>query len=47
MDQEMRDRFMQIADNLGVSASGAVRVFVNKFIECGGFPFDVREHSKA
>lgn len=34
--------FVEIAESLGMSPSAVVRVFVRKFNDCKGFPFDVR-----
>lgn len=46
VDQAEKDSFVATAEALGLSASSALRVFVKKFNEHGGFPFDVRqEHS--
>lgn len=35
-------KFVETAEALGLSSSSALKVFVRKFIEVGGFPFDVR-----
>ena len=37
-----KERFSRTAESLGMNASTALKVFVLKFNECGGFPFDVR-----
>lgn len=34
--------FTQIAETLGLPSSIALKVLVKRFIEAGGFPFDVR-----
>ncbi len=39
---EDKERFTRTADALGLTPSAAISVFVKKFNECGGFPFDVR-----
>ena len=43
VDQAEKDSFVATAEALGLSASSALRVFVKKFNEHGGFPFDVRQ----
>lgn len=42
VDVEDKERFAATASALGISPSAAVNVFVRKFNEVGGFPFDVR-----
>ena len=37
-----KERFTRTAEALGLTPSAAVSVFVKKFNEYGGFPFDVR-----
>lgn len=39
---EEKEMFSHTAEALGMNASTALKVFVKKFNECGGFPFDVR-----
>jgi len=34
--------FSRIAESLGMPASTAIKVLIKRFIEVGGFPFDVR-----
>ena len=38
--------FVQISENLGLTPSAALKVFVRKFNECGGFPFQVVSGSR-
>lgn len=47
ISQEEKDKFVQTAEALGMSPSSAIKVFVRKFNECGGFPFDVRLTQKS
>lgn len=42
VDVADKERFAATASALGISPSAAVNVFVRKFNEVGGFPFDVR-----
>jgi len=42
MDAQEKRLFVETAESLGLSPSGAVRVFVRKFNEYGGFPFAVK-----
>lgn len=37
-----KKRFTNTANALGISPSAAINIFVRKFNEMGGFPFDVR-----
>lgn len=39
---EDKEIFVRTTDALGLTTSAAISVFVKKFNECGGFPFDVR-----
>ena len=39
---EEKEAFVQIAERLGMNASTAVKVLIRRFIDVGGFPFDVR-----
>lgn len=42
VDKADKEQFVSTANELGISPSSAINVFVRKFNECGGFPFDVR-----
>jgi DNA-damage-inducible protein J len=42
IDSDDKKLFVETAQNLGLSPSNAIRVFVRAFNEWGGFPFDVR-----
>lgn len=42
VNPEDKERFTRTAEALGMNASTALKVFVLKFNECNGFPFDVR-----
>lgn len=42
LDPKEKELFVRTAERLGMTASGAVKVFVRMFNECGGFPFEVR-----
>lgn len=42
IDSDQKERFVQTARSLGLTPSAAINVFVHKFNEYGGFPFDVR-----
>ena len=42
LDSEEKLLFAQNAEAIGLTPSAAVKVFVRRFNECGGFPFDVR-----
>ena len=37
-----KERFVEIAESLGISASSALKVLIRKFNSVGGFPFMVR-----
>lgn len=37
-----KERFASTANALGISPSAAINIFVRKFNDVGGFPFDVR-----
>ena len=37
-----KERFNEIAEELGMTSASAMRVLVRKFNEYGGFPFEVR-----
>ncbi len=41
-----KERFAATANALGISPSAAINIFVRKFNETGGFPFDVRLNSE-
>ena len=40
-DKATRDRFSEIAKDLGMNASTAMNVFMRQFVSYGGFPFEV------
>ncbi len=40
--KEEKDLFAQTAADLGMTPSSVIKVFVRKFNEYGGFPFEVR-----
>lgn len=42
VDEDEKRQFVDTAEALGMNASTALKVFVRKFNECGGFPFEVR-----
>lgn len=42
VSEDEKRMFSRTAESLGMNASTALKVFVKKFNECGGFPFDVR-----
>ena len=46
VDAADKEQFAATASALGISPSAAVNVFVRKFNEVGGFPFDVRLSSE-
>ncbi len=37
-----KERFTNVSNALGVTPSAAINIFVKRFNEAGGFPFDVR-----
>lgn len=43
---EDKEAFVAIAESLGMTPSAVIKVFVRKFNECGGFPFEVRRSPK-
>lgn len=45
VDEDEKRQFVENAEALGMNASTALKVFVRKFNECGGFPFEVRRES--
>lgn len=42
MPKEEKELFVQTAADLGMTPSSVIKVFVRKFNEYGGFPFEVR-----
>lgn len=42
LDLDEKREFTRNAEALGISPSAAIKIFVRKFNECGGFPFEVR-----
>lgn len=46
VDEAEKREFVENAEALGMNASTALKVFVRKFNECGGFPFDVRRERR-
>lgn len=46
IDANEKERFTAISGALGLTPSSAISVFVRKFNEVGGFPFDVRLTAK-
>lgn len=42
VDPQEKERFTEIAESLGMSASAALKVLIRKFNNVGGFPFIVR-----
>lgn len=38
----LKNDFTQTAEALGMPAATALKVFITRFVEVGGFPFDVR-----
>lgn len=42
IDPQEKREFVKVAESLGMSPSAAVRIFVKRFNDCKGFPFDVR-----
>ncbi len=45
VDPREKKAFVENAEALGMTASGAIKVFVRMFNECKGFPFEVRRRS--
>ena len=43
---EDKEIFIYTTEALGLTPSCAINVFVKRFNECGGFPFDVRLDAK-
>lgn len=39
-----KSRFVKTTEELGLSPSAAIRIFVRRFNDCGGFPFAVVTH---
>lgn len=46
LDFDEKSEFTRNAEALGISPSAAVKIFVRKFNECGGFPFEVRRSDR-
>ena len=42
VDVNLKRAFEATAEELGLSATSALTVFMKRFVEDGGFPFDVR-----
>ena len=42
VDPQEKTAFVENAEALGMTASGAIKVFARMFNECRGFPFEVR-----
>lgn len=46
VDERDKREFVENAEALGMNASTALKVFVLKFNECKGFPFEVRRNPR-
>lgn len=44
---EEKAEFTRTAEALGLTPSAAIKIFVRMFNDCGGFPFEVRRHTRA
>ena len=38
-----KELFVKTTEALGLTPSGAIKIFVRMFNQCGGFPFEVRK----
>lgn len=45
VDINLKRAFETTAEGLGLSATSALTVFMKRFVEDGGFPFDVRRRT--
>lgn len=45
VDVNLKRAFEATAEELGLSATSALTVFMKRFVEDGGFPFDVRRRT--
>ena len=45
VDINLKRAFETTAEELGLSATSALTVFMKRFVEDGGFPFDVRRRT--
>lgn len=46
-DDEVMRKFDEIAESIGLSSNACINVFMRKFIAFRGFPFSVRDTSRA
>lgn len=42
IDAQEKEQFVSLANAIGITPSAAINIFVHKFNDVGGFPFDVR-----
>ena len=42
VDAELKRKFDETADHIGIGSTAALTVFMKRFVADGGFPFDVR-----
>lgn len=47
VDEADKIKFEKISQSLGITPADAIRVFIKKFEEVGGFPFEVRRFDVA
>lgn len=43
IDAEIKEQFNELCRKIGITVSGAVRIFISQAILCQGFPFVVTE----
>ena len=41
LDAEKKEEFAKLCENMGLSVSGAINLFVTKVLQCRGIPFDI------
>lgn len=46
LDPELKEQATQILEDLGLSMSGAIRLFLKKVVETNSIPFDVYKSNK-
>ena len=41
LEAEKKEEFAKLCDNMGLSVSGAINIFINKVLQCRGIPFEI------
>ena len=41
LEAEKKEEFAKVCENMGLSVSGAINLFVTKVLQCRGIPFEI------